>query len=31
VVAVDVCWGTFVTGVSSTLGLMIANWLTPRL
>jgi uncharacterized membrane protein len=31
VVVVDVCWGTFVTAVSSTLGLMIANWLTPRL
>ena len=31
VVVVDVCWGTFVTALSSTLGLMITNWLTPRL
>ena len=31
VVAVDVSWGTFVTAVSSTLGLMIANWLTPKI
>jgi uncharacterized membrane protein len=31
VVVVDVCWGTFVTALSSILGLMIANWLTPRL
>jgi uncharacterized membrane protein len=30
VVLLDVSWGTFVTAVSSTLGLMIANWLTPR-
>jgi uncharacterized membrane protein len=30
VVTVDVSWGTFVTAVSSTLGLMIANWLTPK-
>jgi uncharacterized membrane protein len=30
VVAVDVCWGAFVTAVSSTLGLMIANWLAPK-
>ena len=31
VVAVDVSWGVFVTAVSSTLGLMIANWLTPQI
>lgn len=31
VVLVDVAWGTFVTAVSSTLGLLIANWLSPRL
>ena len=31
VVVVDVCWGAFVTAVSSTLGLLIANWLAPRL
>jgi uncharacterized membrane protein len=30
VVLVDVSWGTFVTALSSTLGLMIANWLAPR-
>ena len=28
---VDVCWGTFVTAVSSTLGLVIANWLAPKI
>jgi uncharacterized membrane protein len=31
VVVVDVSWGTFVTAVSSTLGLVIANWLTPKI
>jgi uncharacterized membrane protein len=30
VVVVDVSWGTFVTAVSSTVGLLIANWLAPR-
>ncbi len=30
VVAVDVCWGTFVTALSSTLGLWIANWIAPK-
>ena len=30
VVVVDVCWGTLVTAVSSTLGLLIANWLAPK-
>jgi uncharacterized membrane protein len=30
VVVVDIAWGTFVTAVSSTLGLFIANWLAPR-
>ena len=30
VVMVDVSWGTFVTAVSSTAGLLIANWLAPR-
>lgn len=29
-VIVDVSWGTFVTAVSSTAGLLIANWLTPK-
>jgi uncharacterized membrane protein len=31
VVAVDMCWGTFVTAVAATLGLMIANWIAPRI
>ena len=30
VVLLDVCWGSLVTAVSSTLGLMVANWLAPR-
>jgi uncharacterized membrane protein len=30
VVVVDVSWGTFVTAVSSTAGLFIANWLVPK-
>jgi uncharacterized membrane protein len=29
VVLVDVSWGMFVTAVSSTAGLVIADWLTP--
>src|ERR1700720_3437650 len=31
VVVVDVCWGTFVTAVSSTAGLLIANWIGPKI
>jgi uncharacterized membrane protein len=31
VVLVDVSWGTFVTAASSTLGLMLANWLAPKI
>jgi Predicted membrane protein (DUF2177) len=31
VVLVDVAWGTFVTAVSSPLGLMIANWVAPKI
>ena len=31
VVALDVTWGCFVTAVSSTLGLVIANWIAPRI
>lgn len=31
VVIVDVAWGTFVTAVGSTLGLLIANWITPKI
>src|SRR5882672_5529415 len=30
VVIVDVAWGSFVTALSSTLGLTIANWITPK-
>ena len=31
VVMLDISWGTFVTAVSSTLGLLIANWLAPKI
>jgi uncharacterized membrane protein len=31
VVMVDVSWGTFVTASSSTLGLLIANWIAPKI
>ena len=27
---VDVSWGSFVTALSSTAGLLIANWLAPK-
>ncbi|WP_291844170.1 DUF2177 family protein [Bradyrhizobium sp.] len=30
VVVVDIAWGSFVTAVSSTAGLLLANWLVPR-
>ena len=30
VAIVDVAWGEFVTAVSSTAGLLVANWLVPR-
>ena len=30
VVAVDISWGVFVTAVSATVGLLIADWVTPR-
>lgn len=30
VVAVDISWGVFVTAVSATLWLLIADWATPR-
>ncbi|MGJ4936601.1 DUF2177 family protein [Bradyrhizobium sp. HKCCYLRH3083] len=30
VVAVDISWGVFVTAVSATVGLLIADWATPR-
>ena len=31
VVALDVSWGTVVTAVSATLGLIIAGWVTPKI
>jgi uncharacterized membrane protein len=31
VVIMDVTWGSLITAVSSTLGLMIADWVTPRI
>ena len=31
VVVVDVSWGIFMTAVASTAGLVVANWLTPKL
>jgi uncharacterized membrane protein len=31
VVMLDVSWGAVVTAVSSTLGLLIANWIMPRI
>jgi uncharacterized membrane protein len=31
VVLVDVCWGTFVTAVSATAGLLIANQIAPKI
>jgi uncharacterized membrane protein len=31
VAVVDVTWGSLVTALSSTLGLMIANWIAPKL
>jgi uncharacterized membrane protein len=30
VVVMDIAWGSFVTAVSATLGLLIANWLVPK-
>ncbi len=30
VVFVDIAWGVFVTAISSALGLIIANWIVPR-
>ena len=31
VVAVDISWGVFVTAVSATAGLLVANWLVPKI
>jgi uncharacterized membrane protein len=30
VAAVDIAWGSFVTALSSTSGLLVANWLTTK-
>jgi uncharacterized membrane protein len=30
VAIVDMSWGSFVTALSSTSGLLIANWLAPK-
>jgi uncharacterized membrane protein len=30
VAVVDISWGSFVTALASTSGLLIANWLAPR-
>jgi uncharacterized membrane protein len=31
VVVVDVCWGTFVSAVSATIGLMLTNLIAPEI
>jgi uncharacterized membrane protein len=31
VAIVDICWGAIVTAVSSTSGLLVANWLVPKI
>jgi uncharacterized membrane protein len=31
VVVVDISWGAFLTAVSSTIGLAIANWIAPKI
>jgi uncharacterized membrane protein len=31
VALVDMCWGSFVTALSSTLGLVIADWIAPKI
>ena len=31
VVVVDISWGAFVTAVTSTLGLLITNWIAPKI
>jgi uncharacterized membrane protein len=31
VVVMDISWGTFITALSSTLGLLIANWLSSKI
>ena len=30
VAVVDIAWGSFVTALSSTVGLLIANWIAPK-
>jgi hypothetical protein len=29
-IVVDVSWGSFVTAISATAGLLVANWVAPR-
>jgi uncharacterized membrane protein len=31
VAVVDIAWGSFVTAISATGGLLIANWLAPKI
>jgi uncharacterized membrane protein len=31
VAIVDISWGAILTAVSSTAGLLVANWLVPRI
>jgi uncharacterized membrane protein len=31
VAVVDISWGAFVTAISATLGLLVANWLAPKI
>jgi uncharacterized membrane protein len=31
VAVVDISWGAFVTALSSTSGLLVANWLAPKI
>jgi uncharacterized membrane protein len=31
VVVVDVCWGTFVTAVAATIGLILTDWIAPKI
>jgi uncharacterized membrane protein len=29
-IVVDVSWGSFVTAISATAGLLVADWVAPR-
>ena len=31
VVVVDVCWGSFVTAAAAIIGLMMADWIAPKI